>query len=94
MYAFASYLNGITQKIGRQLYGKSYPGVSISALGNTLYIYDGTAPSDAIALQFQDLIGQPTWISAAQVSFKTVLRSDITIGANVKFPKASRRPMP
>jgi hypothetical protein len=58
-------------------------------VGNTISVYDGQGPTPAkvVPLAFQDLIGQPTWISASQVSFKTVLRSDIGLGMQVKFPQ-------
>ena len=86
---FSQYINELTQGLGAQFAGSSYPGVQISISGNTFQVYDGTVapPSAPTQLAFQDLIGQPTWISAATVAFKTVLRSDIAVGDQVKFPQ-------
>lgn len=88
LYAFASYLNEISLQAGTPVYGESYAGVSINIVGNTIYAYDGQGaqPAKVVNIAFQDLIGQVTWISATQVSFKTVLRSDIGLGMQIKFP--------
>jgi hypothetical protein len=66
--------------------------VLITASGSTVYAYGGTVPLSTINLAFQDLIGQPTWMTASTVSFKTVLRSDITVGKLVKFPPGIQAP--
>jgi hypothetical protein len=89
---FATYLLGITQTIGRQALGSSYPGVQISILGNTIYVYDGTVPKNTVNLAFQDLIGQPTWLAPTEISFKTVLRADIGVGSLVKLPPGIQSP--
>jgi hypothetical protein len=86
--AFASAILALSQKIGRQIYGDTYPGVNISIRGNTISAFDGrgaTAPQVKL-LAFTDLIGQPTWIGVATVNFKTVMRSDISVGDTIKFP--------
>ena len=46
---------------------QNYTGVQITYSGNTIIVYDGTSTSPGptqipVALAFQDLIGQPTWI--------------------------------
>jgi hypothetical protein len=94
LYAFAGYLNEISKKTGASVYGDSYPGVMVTITGNTINFYDmkGDAKPKVIELAFQDLIGQPTWINAAQVSFSTVLRSDISPGMIVQFPPGLNTP--
>jgi hypothetical protein len=86
--SFADYLNRISIKAGTAAYGKDYAGVQVVVLGNSIQVTDdkGVQPAKVIALAFQDLIGQPTWIAPNQVSFKTVLRADIGISMQVKFP--------
>ncbi|MHB8817013.1 MAG: hypothetical protein ACYDAE_27630 [Steroidobacteraceae bacterium] len=88
---FAAYLKGITLKLGAQRI-KNYPGVDIAWNGDTISVFDGTSsggPSGIrIQLNFEDLIGQPTWIGPAQVNFKTVLRADISMGNKIGFPLA------
>lgn len=85
---FAQYIQEITQPLGEQVTGNpSYPGVQILIDGTTINVIDGTLPpSRTVNLAFQDLIGQPTWIGPATVSFKTVLRADIDIGHYTVFP--------
>lgn len=77
-----------TQPLGQQNVGKdkTHPGVLITLVGNKFTVYDGTAPQKPIEVAFQDLIGQPTWIGPATITFKTVLRSDIGAGNLVKLP--------
>lgn len=84
---FAEALNDLTQPYGAKVTGNpNYPGVGIALSGTVFTLYDGTIAANPIQLAFEDLIGQPTWIGPAQIQFKTVLRSDIAIGDNVKFP--------
>lgn len=89
---FASYLNELTQEVGSGTFGLNYPGVQITVIGNTIYVYDGTGVEKNTNIVFQDLIGQPTWIGSAKVSFKTVLRSDIAVGSEITFPQGIQAP--
>ena len=85
--AFAQYLNELTQDLGAQVTGNpDYSGVQIAIDGMTIQVYDDTAPQKTVQLDFQDLIGQPTWIGPATITFKTVLRADINVGDQIKFP--------
>lgn len=90
---WASYLLGLTQPLGAQLLGFNYPGVQIVATGDTIYVFDGTQNGAALTqLQFQDLIGQPTWISGTEIQFNKVLRANIGVGNTVKFPSGILAP--
>lgn len=68
------------------------PGVQIHAHGiapNVIFhIFDYNTVNAPITLNFADFIGQPTWISAAEVSFATVMRGDLNLGSTVIFPPA------
>lgn len=64
----------------------SYSGVQIRAAGDTIYVYDSSVAQPIISIQFADIIGQPTWISTASVSFACVLRGDIQVGNQIQFP--------
>ncbi len=87
LWAFADMIAQQSQAIGaRTLANDFYPGVSIAVKGKTIVVYDGLTDVKTIALKFQDLIGQPTWIGPAQVSFKCVMRGDIQLGDQVTFP--------
>jgi hypothetical protein len=89
---WADYIKQISKKVGMPIYGKDYQGVDIIVSGSTINVYDGTVTPKVINLEFQDLIGQPTWIGPATVSFKCVLRADISVGMRVKFPKGIGAP--
>jgi hypothetical protein len=90
---FAQYLQQRTQPMGASSTGnKSYPGVyiRIQSASKTIYAYD--TAFQTVNLQFQDLIGQPTWIDPGTVNFKAVMRSDISVGNLVKFPQGVQQP--
>ena len=85
---FAQYLQQRTQVMGASSTGNgNYPGVfiRIQSASKTIYAYD--TAFQTVNLNFQDLIGQPTWIDPGTVNFKTVMRSDISVGNMVKFPQ-------
>jgi hypothetical protein len=88
----SAYVQEISQNIGAPTYGADYSGVLITITGNTIYAYDSENPRKLIQLAFNDLIGQPTWIEPATISFKTVLRSDIAIGNQIKCPAGISAP--
>lgn len=77
----AEYVNSITNSIAA-------PGVSMSINpDNTIVISDGTSPSSPIAVAFNDLIGQPTWIENLTMQFMTVMRADIQVQSIITMPK-------
>jgi hypothetical protein len=83
---FAGFMQKHTQAIGAKTYGPQYSGVLITITGNAIYAWDSVSPRAATQLVFTDLIGQPTWIEPAKISFKTVMRSDLAITDQIKFP--------
>jgi hypothetical protein len=88
LMAFSQFIQEITMQAGQKLYpNQGYSGVVISVRGNTIVCADSTVSQEPTQLLFQDLIGQPTWIAALEVSFKTVLRTDIHINDLVLFPQ-------
>jgi len=89
---FARMLNDITQPIGAKQY-KDYPGVTITTDGTNIYVFDRTAPPrKRVALAFQDLIGQPTWLDQATITFQAVMRSDIDVTDYITFPSGIATP--
>lgn len=65
-----------------------YPGVSINYDGTTVTAYDFSGPPNPVkAIQFQDLIGQPTWVQANTIQAKVVMRADLKISDLVSLPK-------
>lgn len=84
---FADYISQISKMVGGKAVGPDYPGVDFHIAGDTITVTDQTTPPKLVQLAFQDLIGQPTWIGATAISFKTVLRADISVGDQVQFPQ-------
>lgn len=73
--------------------GGPYPGVKIlPPKDNTILVYDGTVDytqnsfSNPVKIDFNDLIGQPTWLEASVINFKTVMRADISVGDYIDLP--------
>ena len=80
LQSFCEYILNRTQSPG-------YGGVQIRGVGTTFYLYDGTQATKPTQIQFPDIIGQPTWMSAAGISFSTVMRGDIVLGSRVLMPR-------
>ena len=65
----------------------NYQGVTITYDGTTVMVTDQTTPvSNVKAIAFTDLLGQPTWIQAQTIQFKTVMRGDIAVQDVVSLP--------
>ena len=64
-------------------------GVRIAMRSNgTIIIFDGTVTAtNGVAINFDDLIGQPQWVSPDTMQVTTFMRSDIEIGATITMPK-------
>jgi hypothetical protein len=69
----------------------NYPGIQISNNNNIIEVYDFTVKStdNPIQIQFEDLIGQPTWLSPGVLTFKTIMRYDVKIGSEIIMPTQS-----
>lgn len=64
-----------------------YSGVDITITGNTINVFDNSSSPKVKQIAFNDLIGQPTWIQAPSIAFKTMMRADLKIGDEVQMPK-------
>ena len=65
-----------------------YTGIQISSSGSIITLFDFSDKSspNLVFVNFQDMIGQPTWIGPASISFSCVMRADISIGDLVSLP--------
>lgn len=92
--SWAAAVHDYTLSLGQQLFGKDYQGVQIGVSGKTVNVFDGQGPTkpEPIALYFEDIIGQPTWISPAEITWQAVMRSKIDIQDQVKFPSGIQPP--
>ena len=65
-----------------------YPGVTIFGHGTTIDVFDSPSQTKKNAsIDFNELIGQPTWIDYPLIQFKTPMRADLTVGQQVTLPK-------
>lgn len=84
---FANYLKNTSQSIVNGSSGPSaYSGVRIIPTQNGFSLFDGTNQGTPKQIAFNDLIGQPTWLSPLTLNFKTVLRADLSVGDSIKMP--------
>lgn len=83
---FAAFVLSISKKI---IPASNYPGVQIAQTGDHIIAYDGTGNASSFIkkIQYQDMIGQPTWYGQA-TNFKTVMRGDIAMGDISSLPPA------
>ena len=82
---FAQYVNDVSRHINTD---PTYAGVNISITGQTFIVSDGTTKTKPKEVSFNDLIGQPQWMSMSEVQFKTVMRADIHTDDYVNLPIA------
>jgi len=79
---FAEVINDITSAQGGQ-------GVCMATHGDgTILCWDGTQPAPVKQINFQDLIGQVTWIAPLTITAKLVMRGDLHIGDIINLPQA------
>ncbi|KGT77317.1 hypothetical protein MA20_22230 [Bradyrhizobium japonicum] len=83
---FAQIINSINRVLINE---PDYSGVDITITGNTINVFDNSSPpsSGVKQIAFNDLIGQPTWIQAPSIAFKTMMRADLKIGGEIRMPK-------
>lgn len=90
--------NNIATLSGAPYSNSNAGGIQIVVTGKIIFVFDGTQAvgsntfSSPLKIAFQDLIGQPTWIDPASINFKTVMRSDISIGDYVQLPPTLQSP--
>ncbi len=66
---------------------KGYQGASIVLNGDTVLVSDGSSGQPAAKkIAFTDLIGQPTWIEAPNISIKAVMRADLSVWDPIELP--------
>jgi hypothetical protein len=75
---YADYIKTLSHDLLGTPQTTGYGGVRIYSQGNIITAKDNTKSGNAIALQFEDFVGQPTWIGANKISVKTLLRGDIS----------------
>ena len=64
----------------------SYQGVKFYLRNKTFYFYDNGTSRDPKKIEFEDMIGQPTWIGPGRVMMQTVMRADINMNDVITMP--------
>jgi len=64
----------------------NYQGVSVVNNGNNITINDYTTTPQPTAINFQDMVGQPTWIEPGVIQVKLVMRGDLALYDTIKLP--------
>jgi hypothetical protein len=87
VYGDLSQLSEYARQVSRSIVGGNYLGVAIVPQGNSFLVTDGSSTNNNVTqVQFQDLIGQPTWIAPNTIQLKTVMRADIQPASQIKLP--------
>lgn len=66
-----------------------YRGVRFYVSGKTFYFYDTADSTNPKLIEFNDMVGQPTWLGPfpyPQIMLQTVMRGDITVGDVIRMP--------
>ena len=85
--SFAQNIKGISKSYKIQ---ENYNGVNMVATNNGVFLDDGTVSSTNFSLvNYEDLIGNITYISAAQIQAKIVMRGNLQLLNYIQFPKGS-----
>jgi hypothetical protein len=71
----------------KAIVGGTYSGVQMFVKGKTISVYDSTTPPKPTPLDFNDLIGQVTWIAFGTISVTCVMRAQPNVGDYITLPK-------
>jgi hypothetical protein len=86
----APFMDSVNQ-ISRNLVGNTspdYAGIRAAWSGqNEITVYDYTAPSPPVQIQYTDIVGMPTWIDFGVLQVMLIMRHDITnINGSITLP--------
>lgn len=84
--SFATFLNSLSLGM---IQTPNYSGIQVFYNDDSIYVSDYSVPATKkpTQIKFNDLIGQPTWISPNTIAFKTVMRGDLRIGDQILMPQ-------
>lgn len=83
LYQLATMIRRNTQKI----LGNGAPGVSIVPLGTSVIVDDASQSSNTVQINYQDLIGMPTFIDINKIEVKCPMRADIKPADKITLPQ-------
>jgi len=80
-------LDQLAQVVGDITEGVFDNRVTIGIQAGEIVVYDSTYKPGAVQLNFNDFVGQPTWIGVNTIQTKMVARADLRMGGIVKMPE-------
>jgi hypothetical protein len=80
-------LDQLAQVVGYITEGVFDNRVIIGIQAGQIVVYDSTYRPGPLQLNFNDFVGQPTWIGVNTIQTKMVARADLQMGAIVKMPE-------
>ncbi|MDE2104414.1 MAG: hypothetical protein KGL39_44660 [Patescibacteria group bacterium] len=80
-------LEGLAQWVSQFTRRKLLNEVSITIQAGKIQIFDSLYNPAPIAIDFADMVGQPTWIEPNIMQVKTVMRADVMVGSMIQMPK-------
>jgi len=80
---FARFVQDVSRGIIRD---QGYPGVRIFLKEREFIVQDASTQTAPFAIDFNDLLGQITWLSANTISITTVMRGDLQTGDFIRLP--------
>lgn len=80
-------LDQLAQVVGDITDGVFDNRVTIGIQGGKILVYDNTYRPGPTQLNFNDFVGQPTWIGVNTIQLKMVARADLQMGALVRMPQ-------
>lgn len=83
---YQNYVKALSHSILGTPSTTNYHGVRFDPSKGPFNVFDGTSPTGAVQILFEDLIGQPTWIDAFKIQIITALRSDIQPNMQIILP--------
>ena len=81
-----STLSGFAQHIRNITASANNPGVTITASGSSILVFDQTFSSRTVQLAFTDFMGQPVWVGPYRIQMTLVMRGDLAVGNYVQMP--------
>lgn len=86
LYSLATVIKNASQSVNQS---EDYYGIQFFVANKTFYFFDNSSSSTPKKIEFNDLIGQPTWlgpVSYPKIMLQTVMRADLTINDVITMP--------
>ena len=83
LLTFTQYINELSKKLNPD---SLYAGATIVPTATGFTLTDGSGLPQVTIINYQDLVGNITWLSYATISVKVIMRPDLDVGDYITFP--------